>query len=168
MSSCNGAASNSLVTNVRVTWSSARSRRPAPARSRNSSSASWRKRSDVYAGSMPAQRFQPSRERIAEKSLSFVDAIHVAVEGRPPFHERSAVVDHRRHTQGRLKIPGMQRRFTDKFIGLRAFRVGQRDEPLTPARAPVEHIAYRPNRLAGFSCLDFAFSRAVDPQRIVI
>jgi hypothetical protein len=91
-----------------------------------------------------------------------------AVEGRPPFDKAAVAIDDRRYSQRRTIVLHRHRRGAAKFVNLRAVGIGQGNESLPDAFIPIEHIAHRADRIAGFTFLDPAFAGAVDPDRIVV
>jgi hypothetical protein len=114
------------------------------------------------------QRDEPAGEGVTEKHCPLVMTLRGAIECRPPFDKAAAAVDDRRNPQRRTIVLHRHRRGAAKFVNLRAVGIGQSNESLPDALAPVEHVAYRADRVAGFAVLDPAFAGAVDPDRVVV
>jgi hypothetical protein len=118
-----------------------------------------------HAFQCPPQRFEPGRGPATKCRGEFLAAGRIAVEARPPFDKGAVPVDYSCHANGGPEPLDRQRWRPTEFVGLRAFDVGKRQQPLPNLLVPVEHNPDRANRVAGLAILDPAFAGAVDPGR---
>src|SRR5262245_40401997 len=126
---------------------------------------------DLAAGTLcielPPQRAQPSRKRLAEES-NLLAALRLAIERCPPLHECPVAVHDGHEPQGCPVILHRCRPYVSKFVGLRPLDIGHSEQFLANSPALVQNVAHGTDCIARFAGLDFTFSRAIDPDGIVV
>ena len=111
---------------------------------------------------------QRAPERITKERSTLLAALGLAIERCPPLHEGSITINDGQNSQGCPVILHRHRRRISKFVGLRTFHVGHRKQLLAYPLAFVQNAAYGADGFARLAGLDFTFSRAIDPDRIVV
>src|SRR5262245_17423727 len=116
----------------------------------------------------PPQRAQPSRERFAKDPNLLLAALRFAIERCPPLHERSIAVNDGHEPQGCPVILQRYRPCVSKFVGLRPLDIGHSEQSLAYSLVLIQNVAHGTDCITPLACLDFTFSRAIDPDGIAV